>query len=231
MSQTQPPAETFEEFKNSFSYGSRSNLNFKFLKNLSNEQAGEFFKELLQKLGESLADGDVRPLHQLVVEWQIRGYTAPGAFAYADAPFIPLLKPVSQSRLMLLTSSGHFVDGHDPEPFGIKDMTQQQAEAMIDDFLKSEPVLSSIPIDTPREHLRVRHGGYHTHGARSDPNVVFPLERMRELQREGVIGTLVDEAFSFMGATAQTRLLKHAGPEWVKLFKQKQVEAALLVPA
>lgn len=231
MSQTPPPSESFEEFKNSFSYGTRSNLNFKFLKNLSNEEAGEFFKQLLQKLGESLDDGDLQGLHQLVVEWQMRGYTAPGAFAYDDAPFTALRKPVAQSRLMLLTSSGHFVDGQDPEPFGIKNMTQQQAEAMIDDFLKSEPVLSSIPIDTPIKHLRVRHGGYHTHGARSDPNVVFPLERLRELQQEGVIGSLVDEAFSFMGATAQTRLLKHALPEWVKRFKQKQVEAALLVPA
>ncbi|MBI4789778.1 MAG: hypothetical protein HY782_22325 [Chloroflexi bacterium] len=230
MAQAESQSETFEEFKRSFSYGARSNMNFKFLKNLSNEDAGEFFKQLLQKLGESFDNGDLRRLHQFIVEWQARGYAARGNYAYDDTSFTPLQKPIAQSRVTLLTSSGHFVEGHDPEPFGIKKMTQQQCEQLIDDFLKSEPTLSSIPIDTPRDHLRVRHGGYDIHGAQTDPNVVFALERLREIQQEGMIGALAEEAYSFVGATAQTRLLKHAGPEWVKLFKQKHVDAALLVP-
>lgn len=229
MSQTEAPVETFEEFKNSFSYGTRSNMNFKFLKNLSNEDAGEFFKQLLQQLGESFDEGRLERVHRLIVEWQIRAYTAPGTFAYDDAPFRPLQKPIAHSRLLLLTTSGHFVDGHDPEPFGIKNMTQEQCEALINDFLKSEPTLCAIPRDTPRENLRVRHGGYDIHGAQTDPDVVFPLERLRELEQEGVIGALVEDVYSFMGATAQTRLLRHTGPEWVKLFKEKQAEAALLV--
>lgn len=230
MSQTTPPEETFEEFKKSFSYGTRSNMNFKFLKNLSNEEAAEFFKHLVRELGESLDDGNLSRLYRFIIEWQTRGYAARGSYAYDDAPFTSLKKPVAQSRLMLLTSSGHFVEGHDPEPFGIPNMTQQQAEEKIDDFLKAEPTLSAIPITTPRSQLRVRHGGYDIHGAHADPNVAFPLERLRELEHEGVIGTLVEDAYSFVGATAQTRLLKHSGPEWVKLFKQKQVDAALLVP-
>jgi hypothetical protein len=204
-------------------------MNFKFLKNLSNEDAGEFFKQLLQKLGESFDDGQLDCLHQFLIEWQMRGYAARGSYAYDDAPFTPLQKSIAQSRLLLLTSSGHFADGHDPEPFGIKNMTQQHAEDLIHDFLKAEPTLSAIPIDTPRSHLRVRHGGYDIHGAQTDPNIVFPLERLRELQKEGMIGALVEDAYSFIGATAQTRLLKHSGPEWVRLFKQKQVDAALLV--
>ena len=39
--------ETFAEIKNSFSYGKRSDMNFKFLKSLSEEDAGQFFQELL----------------------------------------------------------------------------------------------------------------------------------------------------------------------------------------
>ena len=45
-----------------------------------------------------------------------------------------------------------------------------------------------------------------------------------------MIGALAEDAYSFVGATAQSRLLKQSGPEWVKLFQQKQVDAALLVP-
>jgi hypothetical protein len=106
MSQPDLPTETFEEFKKSFSYGTRSNMNFKFLNNLSNGEVGEFFKQLAQELGESFDNGDLQKLYQFVVEWQARGYAARGNYAYADSPFAPLSKPVARSRLMLLTSSG-----------------------------------------------------------------------------------------------------------------------------
>ena len=43
--------ESFEAFKNSFSYGSRSDLNFKFFKALSEEEAGQFFQGLLTLVG------------------------------------------------------------------------------------------------------------------------------------------------------------------------------------
>jgi hypothetical protein len=42
-----PIPESFEGFKNSFSYGSRTDMNFKFLKNLSEEDAAQFFQDLL----------------------------------------------------------------------------------------------------------------------------------------------------------------------------------------
>jgi glycine/sarcosine/betaine reductase selenoprotein B len=223
--------ESFQEFKNSFAYGTRSDLNFKFLKGLSDEDAAQFFQDLLWKLGASLDDGDSERLLDHVREWQIRNYSTPGTWKYDDGPFTPLRKPVSQSRLVLLSSSGHFVAGHDPGPFGVKNMTQDEAMRRIDDFLKEAPTLSEIPFNTPREKLCVRHGGYDIRGAQADPNVVLPLERLLELQREGLIGELVPQAYSFMGASAQMRLLKEAGPQWASLLKQQKVDLALLVPA
>ena len=129
-----------------------------------------------------------------------------------------------------MSSSGHFVDGDDPKPFGVENMSQKEAEARIDDFLKVEPQLSVIPMDTPVEKLRVRHGGYDVRGSLADPNVNFPLSRLRELQDEGRIGELASDAYSFMGATSQLRLLHHTAPEWVKLFQEKQIKALLLIP-
>ena len=61
-------------------------------------------------------------------------------------------------------------------------------------------------------------------------NVTFPLERLRELQQTGVIGSLADQAYSFVGACAQIPLVKKVAPQWVDLFKQQRIEAALLVP-
>jgi hypothetical protein len=225
------PPETFEDFKNSFAYGSRTDLNFKFLKVLSDTDAGDFFQSLWWKLGDSFSDGDIGPLYRHVRDWQARAYAGASNWSYDAGPFALPEKPVAASRLALLTSSGHFVAGHDPQPFGIENMTQEQAAERIDDFVKCEPDLAVIPVGTPREALRVRHAGYDVRAAQADPNVVFPLDRLRELASEAVIGELGPHAYSFVGACAQTRLLRHTGPRWVSKLKEERIDAALLVPA
>ena len=222
--------ETFEEFKNSFFYGDRSDLNFKFLSHISDEQAGLFFKELLQELGSTINDGDVARLMALLVEWQTRGYAHQKNFDYSEGPFTRLDHGIDQTKLGLLTSSGHFVQGDDPEPLGVVAMTQQQAEGRVMDFLKAEPQLSVIPIDTPIDRLDVRHGGYDICGSAADPNVTFPLALLRRLAAQGQIGKLAPEAYSFVGACSQTRLLKRSGPLWVERFQEQGIQAALLVP-
>jgi hypothetical protein len=222
--------ETFTDFKNSFAYGTRSDLNFKFLKNLSDEDAASFFQGLLQDLSNTLDDGNLQRLYKHVSALQARAYAGPGRWVYADGPFAPLAKPLAAARLALLTSSGHFVDCDDPEPFGIKHMTQAEAAARIDDFLKQEPVLSVIPADTPEAQLRVRHGGYDIRSAQADPNVAFPLTHLRALAQEGMIGELAPQAYSFVGACAQLPLLKQTGPKWVELLQAQAVDAAVLVP-
>lgn len=225
-----PHEESFAEFKNSFAYGSRSDLNFKFLKNLSDADAARFFQDLLYRLSDTFDDGDLGRLLDHVFAWQARAYAGPSRWTYADGPFTSLRKPLAACRVTLFTSSGHFVEGDDPEPFGVKNMSQEEAMARIDDFLKVEPVLSVIPTDTPVEKLRVRHGGYDIRSAQTDPNVAFPLERLRELAQEGRIGELAANAYSFVGACAQTLLLKHAGPKWVEQLRAQEIDAAVLVP-
>lgn len=222
--------ESFEEFKNSFNYGSRSDLNFKFLNNLSDEEAGRFFQELLWRLGDALNDRDFARVVEHVIETQANAYAGAGRFVYEDAPFTLLRAPLTQLRLGLMSSSGHFVDGDDPKPFGVENMSQKEAEARIGEFLKVEPQLSVIPMDTPVGKLRARHGGYDVRGSVADPNVNFPLSHLRELKAEGQIGELALDAYSFVGATSQLRLLNHTGPEWVKMFQEKQIDALLLVP-
>lgn len=222
--------ESFEAFRKSFFYGSRSDLNFKFLKSLTDAEAAEFFQGLLWKLGDTIDDGDARRLIQHVVDWQVRGYQRVDDHTYGDGPFTPFGKRLSESRLTLITSSGHFVNGQDPEPFGVRGMTQVEATARIEDFVRAAPQLSAIPFDTPADELRVRHGGYDTRGAERDPNIAFPIGPLAALRKEGVISELTPEAYSFVGATAQIPLLREAGPEWVAMFARKHVDAALLVP-
>jgi D-proline reductase (dithiol) PrdB len=224
-------SESFEAFKNSFSYGSRCDLNFKFLKALSAAEAATFLQELLWKLGDSLDDGDTGRLIDHVRAGQALGYrgTVP-RWSYDEGPFTMLEKPLSASRLALLTSSGHFVAGQDPQPFGVEDMSQEEAMARVIAFARAAPELSEIALDTPPDQLRVRHAGYDIRGAQADPNVAFPLTRLRELAQEGVVGAPVDPAYSFVGVTAQSPLLRDEGPKWVQRLQEKGADGVILVP-
>jgi len=223
--------ESFEDFKKSFSYGSRTDLNFKFLAQLSDDQAAKFFQDLLWKIGDAFDDGNFTEIAEHVCEWQKRAYcSADKKFTYDDGPFSPFQKRISDSRLVLITSTGHFVEGKDPEPLGAKNMTQQEAIEKITEFVKEAPQLSTIPVDTPGAKLRVRHGGYDIRGVQADPNVAFPLQRLLELEDEGVVGQLIPQAYSFVGACSQKRLLKQTGPQWIEIFNRQPIDAALLVP-
>ena len=223
-------SESFEDFKNSFSYGSRSDLNFKFLKQLSNDDAAQFIQDLFINIKESMDVGNFDRVIDHIVRGQTDSYATDPKFIYDFGPFSPLEKSVSESRLTLITSTGHFVEGKDPKPFGVENMSQKEAEERIQDFVKEEPELSAIPFDTTRDKLSVRHGGYDIHGVQADPNVGFPYERCLELKKEGAIGDLTSDAYSFVGACSQKRLLNRTGPVWVKQFQELEVDTALLVP-
>jgi D-proline reductase (dithiol) PrdB len=97
-------------------------------------------------------------------------------------------------------------------------------------FSELRPNSLRYPVDTPSHQLRVRHGGYDIRAAQCDPNVVLPIDRLRELEREGIFGDLAPNAYSFVGATSQLRLQKEAAPEWVALFQAQQIDALILVP-
>jgi len=222
--------ETFEAFKKSFFYGSRSDMGFKFLAHLTDEQASGFFQGLLSKLGDAYDSGEPGPVFEHIRQGQILSYAQENRAEYDTGPFCPMDKPVSQARLMLLTSSGHFVQGDDPRPLGMENMTQDQAEQQIMSFLKEPPTLSAIPVNTPAEQLVMHHGGYDVRGARKDPSVSLPLAPLREMAADQLFAEIADPVYSFVGACSQTRLNKTVGPEWVTMFKEKEVDAALLVP-
>ncbi len=227
-------SETLEEFKDSFSYGSRTDLSFKFLKRLTPDEAGEFFHQLLLEIGASFDHGDVSAIHDLVYEWQVRAYApdpdAPAQWTYDDTPFTALAKPLAESRVGMLSSSGHFHARADPAPFGVADMSQDEAVARIGEFLKSTPELSVIPVDTPAADLRVRHGGYDIRGAAADHNVAFPRDALVAAAEEGRIGEVAPELYSFVGAAAQGRLRREAIPGWIDRIADARIDVLVLVP-
>jgi D-proline reductase (dithiol) PrdB len=146
-------------------------------------------------------------------------YTALGydAYRWADNPepvaLTPLTKPLSESRVALIASGGVYRSG-------------QVAFTHKDDLTHRE-----IPSDTATEDLRVTHFAFDQTNARQDPNVVFPLDALRTLAAEGVIGSVADEALTFMGGIySQRRLGETVIPNLVRRVRELDADLALLVP-
>jgi D-proline reductase (dithiol) PrdB len=66
-------------------------------------------------------------------------------------------------------------------------------------------------------------------GFQEDVNVVFPLDRLRELESSGVIAAISGFHYSFMGA-APIRALELKARELAALLKKDRVDAVLLTP-
>jgi D-proline reductase (dithiol) PrdB len=128
-------------------------------------------------------------------------------------PWTPLRKPIAQSKIALMSSGGIMYRGQ-PR------------------FHREDASYRRIPKQARREDLNIWHFGYPTADAEKDPNCVFPLERMRELEAEHVIGELSDPAFSFMGGVYSARKIRdELAPKIVDELKRAHIDAFYLVPA
>lgn len=131
-----------------------------------------------------------------------------------SVPWTPLAKPLAECRVALGASGGVYVAGQ--EPFHFRDDTSMRV----------------VPSATRTPDLRVAHFGYPTHDAELDPNCVFPLERMRELEADGTIGELSPRAFTWMGGIySQRRVVDELIPQIVSAVKEDDVDLFYIVPA
>ena len=88
-----------------------------------------------------------------------------------------------------------------------------------------------IPGDVAANDLVMTHvsTNFDRSGFQQDWNVVFPVDRLRELAEEGHIGSVAQYHYSFMGAHDPIALEEQARSV-ADLMKKDQVDAVLLVP-
>lgn len=88
-----------------------------------------------------------------------------------------------------------------------------------------------IPGDTKDREIVMSHGAasFDRTGYQQDWNVVFPLDRLRELADEGVIGGVADYHYSF-GTPLTLEENEMAAKELSELLKKDRVDAVLLFP-
>ena len=138
---------------------------------------------------------------------------------YEDTPWTPMRKPLSDSRLALVTSAGLHVRGDQPfihEPSGGGDPSYRVIPR------------AASPADILQSHVSI---GFDHSGIYRDINVTFPVDRLQELVDQRVIGSLSDNNYSFMGALRDlSQVVEKTGPQVAQRMLDDGVEVALLTP-
>ena len=83
------------------------------------------------------------------------------------------------------------------------------------------------PADLVMSHLSVN---FDRSGFQEDWNVVFPLDRLKELVRDKLVGAVAAFHYSFMGAISPITQYESKARELASLLKKDNVDAVLLSP-
>ena len=137
---------------------------------------------------------------------------------YDWTPHTPMNRPLAECHVALLTTAGLHLPSQ---------------EAFDDNFKGGDYSYREIPNDVDVQTLEIAHrsSAYDQSGSFADRNLVFPLDRFRELEQEGEIACLNSRHFSFMGGqTAPGRLIKRTAPEVAQHLKSDHVDVVFLTP-
>ena len=107
------------------------------------------------------------------------------------------------------------------------DMDREKREAVWGD-----PTHREIPRTATEKDIVVNHLHINTKYIQEDMNVMLPLRRFEEFEREGIIGRLAPTSYSFYGFQLDPRiLLEETMPKVASKMKEEGTEAVLLTPA
>ncbi len=154
------------------------------------------------------------PRGQAAGRWTSRTLALPQLrhLARETIPWTRLKRPVSEATAALVTTGG--VHLRRDRPFSPS----------------SDPSFRVIPRDARPGDLAITHQAYDRRDAMRDINLVFPLERLRELEADGIIGRVAAEHYGF-GLVDRGSALLGPGPEVAAGLLDAHVDLALLVPA
>lgn len=148
-----------------------------------------------------------------VLRWWAR--RSARARSEGEVPWTPFAKRFAESRVAVVTTGGF----HRPGEPGF-------------DCDRGDPSFREVPGDFPLGDLRISHTHYDTRDARRDPNILLPLDRLREVVEEEGLGSLAPTHFSLMGYIPQVEtLVGETAPAIAKRMGREEVDMALLTPA
>lgn len=133
-------------------------------------------------------------------------------------PGAVLTKPLSEVRVAAITSAGYYPPDEPPFDPSIRG---------------GDPSYRIVPARADLDALRIgnRSDAFDSSGIEADKNLALPLDRLRDLERDRLIGAVAPRHFSIMGSiTAPGRLVSRTAPEIAAMLHEDRVEAVLLTP-
>ncbi len=130
-----------------------------------------------------------------------------------ELPWVTNEKRLSEKKVVIITTAGlNFREDHNFE------FADSSYRALPRDLASSDILMTHASVNYDRS------------GFQEDINVVFPVDRFKELESEGVIGRLADVNYSFMGGGMLPDVYEANVRDLAKLLKADGVEAAFIVP-
>ncbi len=137
---------------------------------------------------------------------------------FNDIPWTPVKKPLNRCKVAIVTTSG--VHKKDQIPFDMNDKN-------------GDPSYREIHSSSKPNELTITHDYYDHSDADRDINIVFPIERLKELEEEGIIAGTVKFHFSFMGHIDGEHietLIHKTGPDIARKLIENNTDIVLLTP-
>ena len=151
--------------------------------------------------------------------WDTVNERYPGSMIHHDdyVPLASLKKPLSECRLGFVSTSGVQLRGS--LPFDVVHP--------VGDY-----TFRKVPSDAAVEDLEIHQLKYPTFGANRDLNVVYPIQRLRELVRDGFVGQLTENLYSFIGYNMDPGRMKTTLAEDIAdAFEEEAADIVLAAPA
>ena len=133
-----------------------------------------------------------------------------------DIPWTPYKGKPSEQTFALVTSGGLFLKDRQP--------------AFETVSIHGDPSFREIPRNIRQEDLDIAHPHYDHSLAEQDVNIVFPINRFLELEKEGILGKVADTHYSFSYVNDVEPLVTKTIPELIRRLKTDGIDVLFLVP-
>ncbi|SRR6056297_525279 len=133
-------------------------------------------------------------------------------------PWVPPAVPLAQAKLALITTAG--IHHRHQTPFDMGDSD-------------GDPSCRELNTATLFDDFVITHDYYNHSDADKDPNIILPLDRLKELVDEKVLGSIAATHYSFMGHIDGPHidtLINRTAMEITHKLRAEKVDIALLTP-
>ena len=168
---------------------------------------------------EAVLDLPIRYIDRSRAYYLALGYDNTYRWAHnRDVPFVALSKPLTRSRVGLITTAAPFKpDAGDQGPGAPYNASAKFTEVY------------SMPIQSSPD-LRIAHLGYdRKHTSAEDINSYFPVQRLKEAAADGRIGELSSRFYGVPTLRSRRLTTDRDAPEILDMCREDGIDATILV--